>query len=140
MKYLYLIICITVTLYCTSASAAGPSSSKKLPPEAEQLSKQCNLEAKNSLISEDIKLVEDLCMQAVEAIEKSGKDREFLINPIMNLAFAYTMAGQYEKADPLYKKARDIRIELYGTDSSKIKEIDKMIENQETMKRQKFSQ
>lgn len=139
MKYLYLIIVFVVSLYSADSLAAG-TPSRTLSPEMEKLSKQCNIEARNSLISEDLKLVEDICMQTVTEIEKSDKDREFLINPIMNLAFAYTMAGQFDKATPLYKKARDIRIQLYGADSKKIKEIDKMIENQKTMQKQKSDQ
>lgn len=139
MKYLYLIIVFVVSLYSADSLAAG-TPSRTLSPEMEKLSKQCNIEARNSLISEDLKLVEDICMQTVTEIEKSDKDREFLINPIMNLAFAYTMAGHFDKATPLYKKARDIRIQLYGADSKKIKEIDKMIENQKTMQKQKSDQ
>jgi len=139
VKYLYLIIFLVVIIYSTNALAADSALSKTLSPETEELSKQCNLEARNSLIHEDLKLVEDVCMKAVSEIEKSDKHKEFMVNPIMNLAFAYTMAGQFDKATPLYKKARDIRIQLYGADSKKIKEIDKMIENQKIMTQQKFN-
>jgi len=140
MKYVYVVILFVVSLYCTNTFAGDAASSKKLSPETAELANQCNLEARNSLINGDLKLVEEICMQTVKEIEKSDKDREFMVNPIMNLAFAYTMAGEFDKATPLYNKARDIRIQLYGPESRKIKEIDKMIENQEAMKQQKFNQ
>ncbi len=137
MKYFNVIIVVIVSLYCVNANASDSVKAKTLNPESEALSQECNRESKNALIHEDLGLVEKVCMQAVSAIEKSGVDKEYVINPLMNLAFSYTMAGLYDKATPLYERARNMRVELYGPDSMKLKEIDRLIENQEMMKQQK---
>ena len=125
-----------VSLYCTSVSAADPAPDKSLTPQTEALLQECNREAKNALINGAIGLVEKLCMQAISDIEKAEVDKEYLINPMMNLAFSYTLAGLFDKATPLYEKARNIRVELYGPDSKKLTEIDYMIKNQKAMKHQ----
>ncbi len=137
MKYLSLIIVVVVSLYSVNSMAADSPKVTKLSPETEALSQTCSREAKNALINGDLALVEKVCMQAINDIEKSKVDKEYMVNPIMNLAFSYTLAGMYDKATTLYKQARDIRVELYGPDSKKLKSIDKLIENQEAMKQQK---
>ncbi len=137
MKYLSLIIVVVVSLYSANLMAADSPKVTKLSPETEALSQTCSREAKNALINGDLALVEKICMQAINDIEKSEVNKEFMVNPIMNLAFSYTLSGLYDKATPLYKQARDIRVELYGPDSKKLKSIDKLIENQEAIKQQK---
>ncbi len=136
MKYLYVIMLLLISLNCTNTFAVDSASGTSLSQGEEELSKKCSLEARNALVNGDMALVEKVCMQAINEIEKSHADKEYLINPIMNLALSYTLAGQFDKATPLYYSARHIREKLYGPDSKKLKEIDDMIERQEEMKRQ----
>ncbi|MBI4683529.1 MAG: tetratricopeptide repeat protein [Nitrospirae bacterium] len=136
MNYIYVIIFLLVSLNCSNTFAADPASGSSLSPRANELLNKCNLESRNSLVSGDLALTDKVCMEAVKVIEKSDANKEFLINPIMNLAVSYSMAGQFDKAAPLYNRARDIRKELYGPDSIQVKEIDDTIRKQEEMKRQ----
>jgi hypothetical protein len=132
----FLFICLNGT----STFAVDSTPTGSLSTHEEALSQKCNREARNALINGDIELVETVCTQAMEEIDKSHENKEYLINPMLNLAFSYTLAGQFDKATPLYNKARDIRKELYGPDSQKVKEIDRLIEEQEKIKRHNSSQ
>lgn len=135
MKYVYVALCLFLSLNSLNAFAEVPAGDNSLSEEARELSMKCNLEARNFLVSGDLALVAELCTQAVSVIEKSPADKEYMINPMMNLAFAYTLAGQFDKATPLYNRARDIREKLYGPDSKKLKEIDGMIKRQEEIQK-----
>ena len=137
MKYVYVFMCVLVSLCCAHTFAADSASGESLSQEEMEFSATCNLEARNALVNGDMALVEKVCMQAIKEIEKSHADKEVLINPIMNLAFSYTLAGQFDKATPLYHRARHIREKLYGADSRELKEIEDMITQQEEMKRQR---
>ena len=136
MKYVYVFMLVLISLYCANVFAEDSASGGPLSQQEKEFSTKCNLEARNSLVNGDMALVEKVCTQAITEIEKSHADTESLINPIMNLAFSYTLSGQFDKATPLYKKARHIREKLYGADSRELKEIDEMIKRQEEMKRQ----
>ncbi len=136
MKSFYFLMFLVFSLYYTNAFAAEPASDGSLSPKQKSMAMTCNLESRNSLINGDLVLAEKVCMQAVREIEKTHAGKEYLVNPIMNLAFAFTLAGQYDKATPLYSRARDIRVTLYGRDSIRLKEIDDRIKQQEEMKRQ----
>lgn len=135
MKFLYIIIILFISITCATASAADATSSDLPSHEAEELAKQCNLEARNALIHENLKLVEDICMKAVKEIEKSSTNKKYLINPILNLAFSFTLASQFDKADPLYKKALGIGEKIYEPGSREIKKINDVIRQHEEMKR-----
>jgi len=137
MKNFYVIILIIISFYCSNVVAADSAAHKTLSLHQQDFSTLCNLEARNALINGDLALVERVCIQAIAELEKSEADREALVNPIMNLAFSYTLSGQFDKATPLYNRARDIRETLYGTDSAQLKEIDEMIKRQEEMKQQR---
>ncbi len=136
MKYVYVIMFLLVSLNCANTFAADPASGNSLSPRANELLNKCNLESRNSLVNGDLALADKVCTEAIKVIEKSDANKEFLINPIMNLALSYSLAGQFDKATPLYNRARDIRKELYGPDSIQLKEIDESIKKQEEMKRQ----
>lgn len=136
MKYLYVVMFLLLPLHFTNALAADPAAGETLSQQEKEFSTICNLEARNSLVNGDLALVEKVCSQAIEEIDKNHTDKEHLINPIMNLAFSYTLAGRFDKATPLYNRARDIREKLYGADSREFKEIDDMIRQQEEMKKQ----
>ncbi|MEW6602114.1 MAG: tetratricopeptide repeat protein [Nitrospirota bacterium] len=135
MKNIYLIMLVLVSIAGSNVFAADAESGKKLSVQEEDLSTQCDLEARNALIHEDVTRVEKVCMQAIDQIGKSHPGQEVLINPIMNLAFSYTLTGQFDKATTLYDRARKIREKLYGADSTQLEEIDNMIKRQEEMKK-----
>ncbi|MBI5665484.1 MAG: tetratricopeptide repeat protein [Nitrospirae bacterium] len=136
MKYIYVLLFVLVGLHCSNTFAADPASGESLSQQEKEYSNNCNLEARNALVHGDMALVEKVCTQAINELEKSHAGKEVLVNPIMNLAFSYTLTGRFEKASPLYNRARDIREKLYGADSRQLKEIDDMIKKQEEMKRQ----
>jgi len=136
MKYMYVFIFVLVSLHSANTFAADTASGESLSQQEKEFSTKCNLEARNALVHGDMALVEKVCTQAINEIEKSHAGREVLVDPIMNLAFSYTLTGQFEKATPLYNRARDIREKLYGADSRQLKEIDDMIKKQEEMKQQ----
>lgn len=136
MKYIYVVVCLLLSLNSVNTFAEVPAADNVLSQEAMELAKRCNLEARNFLVSGNLALVEELCTQTVSVIEKSRADKEYMINPMMNLALSYTLAGQFDKATPLYNRARDIREKLYGSDSKKLKEIDDMIKRQEEIQKQ----
>jgi vacuolar-type H+-ATPase subunit E/Vma4 len=136
MKYIYVFLFVLVGLYCAHTFAADSASDEALSKQEKEISNNCNLEARNALVHGDMALVEKVCTQAIKEIEKSHADKEVLVNPIMNLAFSYTLTGRFEKATPLYTRARNIREKLYGADSRELREIDDMIRKQEEMKRQ----
>lgn len=134
MKYIYVFMFMLVSLHCANTFAVDSAPGEALSQKETEFSTNCNLEARNSLVNGDIALVEKVCTQAIGEIEKSHPGKEVLVNPIMNLAFAYTLAGRFDKATPFYKRARNIREKLYGADSMQLKEIDDMIRKQEELK------
>ncbi len=136
MKYIYVFMFVFVIFHCANTVAADSATGETLSQQEKEFSTTCNLEARNALVHGDMALVEKVCTQAITEIEKSHADKDLLVNPIMNLAFSYTLAGQFDKATPLYNRARNIREKLYGADSRQLKEIDDMIKQQEEMKRQ----
>jgi hypothetical protein len=136
MKYIHVFMFVLVSLHCANTFAADSSSGETLSQQEKEFSAKCNLEARNSLVNGDMALVEKVCTQAINEIEKSHAGKEVMVNPIMNLAFSYTLTGQFDKATLLYNRARIIREKLYGADSRQLKEIDDMIMKQEEMKRQ----
>ena len=133
MKFLYMIALLAVTLTCTPALASdapseGPS------PEQQKLLKDCNLTARNSLINGDVKAVEDACTKAIREMKKSYPDKEYMINPMLNLAFTYSMGGYYDRAKPLLKRAKEIGQKLYKPGSKELKAIEDFIKDQEDRK------
>ncbi len=134
MKYLYVIIFIALNLVC-SVAAAG-----ELSAEAKALSNKCNLEARNALINGDLELVENVCTQAMKTIGSTGKNRKYQINPMLNLAYSYSLSGQFEKAAPLYDRARLIGAEFYEPGNRILRDIDQLIEVHEKMKKQRAAE
>lgn len=134
MKLLSIIVCFVVTLISAQAFGADAESKGLLSEKGKQLSEQCNLEARNSLVSDDLALVEKVCTEAVDEMEKSGADKKYQINPLMNMGVALTFSGQYEKALTYYKRARVIGEKVYGPDSGDLKQIDETIQKHEDMK------
>ena len=135
MKLLYIVIVLVICLGYGTAGAADEKKAASTELMAKQLSDQCNMGARNSLASGDIEVAEEACMKAIEEIDKSYEDKRLLINPLMNLAFSYTLAGQFDKATPYYDRARSITIQLDGPDSKMASKIDQLINAQEEMKR-----
>ena len=131
MKFIYAVSLMLVCTFYSNAVAVDSASVKALSEEAISLNEKCNLEARNALIHNNIKLVEQLCMDAVKEIEKSSSDKELTINPLLNLAYTYTLAGDFDKATPLYKRARDIGEKIYTPKSKKLKRIDEVIKSHE---------
>ncbi len=136
MKVFSIILTICLALSCTYSSASDAPPENPLSPEELSLLENCNLNARNSLISEDIALVKNTCMQAINTIDKSHQDKKYLINPIMNLAFAYSLAGQFDKANPLYDRALTIGNKSFPADSWKLKEIRDVVNASKNMKGQ----
>jgi ATP/maltotriose-dependent transcriptional regulator MalT len=134
MKLLSIIVCLVVTLISAQAFGADAASKGALSEKGKNLSEQCNLEARNSLVSDDLVLVEKVCTQAVEEMEKSGADKKYQINPLMNMGVALTFSGQYEKALTYYKRAQVIGEKVYGPGSSDLKQIEETIKKHEDMK------
>ena len=129
MKYFYMIAILAATLICTPAFAAdaapeGPS------PEQQEMLKECNLAARNSLINGDVKLVEETCTKAMKEMAKAYPDKAYVINPMLNLAFTYSMGGYFERAKPLLEKAREIGQKVYKPGSKELKAIEKFIKDQ----------
>jgi hypothetical protein len=119
----------------SNAVAVDSASVNALSEEAKSLSLKCNLEARNALIHGDVKLVEQLCMDAVKEIEKSSPDKELTINPLLNLAYTYTLAGLFDKATPLYERARGIGEKSFKPGSQELKKIDEVIKSHEEIVR-----
>ncbi len=133
MKYIYVIVFFCVSLHSAITGASDSEPVNPLSAQEKSLKKTCNLEARNSLINGDIALVEKVCTRAIEELDKAHAYKEHLIDPILNMAFAYTLAGQFEKATPLYKRARGIREKIFGPGSREVKQVDALIKEQETM-------
>jgi len=133
MKYLYTIILLAATLICTNAFAqhASPEAPKEMPltTQEQKLFMDCNLAARNSLINGDIAKVERTCMMAVKEMEKSHPDKDYLIHPVLNLAFTYSLMGDYDKAEPLLARAKSLGEKFYKPGSSEMKSIDDFIED-----------
>ncbi|MBL7032356.1 MAG: hypothetical protein ISR97_04145 [Nitrospira sp.] len=131
MKYIYMIMLLAATLIYTNA-LAQPSSAKppkEMPVVAQQqeLLMDCNLAARNSLISGDIKKVEETCTKAVNEMTKSFPNKGYMINPMLNLAFTYSLTGDFDKADPLLAKAKLLGEKFYESGGSEMKSINDFI-------------
>ena len=131
MKTFYALIIILAVMTGSNLMAAESTTENTMTPRETELFKQCNLDARNALINGDVRLVEKTCMQTVNEIEKNHKSKELTINPLMNLAFLYTLSGKFDKATPLYNKARKISAEVFGPDSKQVAAIDERIKTQE---------
>lgn len=132
MKYIYIALLAAALIY-TPASAEdampeGPT------PEQQQMMLDCNLASRNSLINGDIKRVEDTCTKAMNEMEKAYPDKAYLINPMLNLAFVYSLAGDYERAEPLLNKAKELGEKYYKPGSLEMKKIETFIKDQEDRK------
>ena len=55
-------------------------------------------------------------MAALEEAESFGPDDERLATSLNNLAALYRAQGQYDRAEPLYKRSLAIREEALGTE------------------------
>ncbi len=126
MKYLYMIIFLAVSLISTGVFA---SEAVKVTPTQEQtdMMMACNLAARNSLINMDIQKVEDTCTKSMNEMERSYPDKGYMINPMLNLAFIYSLTGEYAKADPLLAKAKSLGQKYYKDGSSEMKSINDLI-------------
>jgi hypothetical protein len=133
MKYLYTIVLLAATLICTNAFAQPHSQKapKEMPGTAQEqkLLMDCNLAARNSLINGDIPKVEKTCTKAMNEMEKSFPDRGYMINPMLNLAFTYSLTGDFDKADPLLAKAKSLGEKFYKPGGSEMKSINDFIED-----------
>ena len=134
MKSLSIIVCFVVILIGAQDFGSDAASESPLSEKGKQLSEKCNLEARNSLVSDDLAQVEKVCTEAVEEMETSGADKKYQINPLMNMGVALTFSGHYEKALTYYKKARTIGEKVYGPGSRDLKQIDETIKKHEDMK------
>ena len=129
MKYLYMIMILAATLICTPAFASDKAPEAPSPEQQEML-KECNLAARNSLINGDVKLVESTCTKAMKEMATSFPDKEYVINPMLNLAFTYSMGGYFDRAKPLLEKAREIGQKIYKPGSKELRAIEDFIKDQ----------
>jgi hypothetical protein len=120
---LLLVTIIITPVFASEAAKVTPT------PEQNNLMMECNLAARNSLINMDIQKVEVTCTKAMNEMDKAYTDKSYMINPIMNLAFIYSLTGEYAKADPLLAKAKSIGEEYYKAGSSEMKNINDLIED-----------
>jgi hypothetical protein len=133
MKSLYITALLTVTLIISPVFAADAA--KETPtPEQTQMMMDCNLAARNSLINADIRKVEATCTNAINEMEKSFPDKGYMINPMLNLAFVYSLSGNYEKAGPLLARARELGKKYYEPGSKEMRKIEDFIKDQEERK------
>lgn len=135
MKSIYVVILLFLSSSFSVAFGVDSAAVNELSDKAKSLSLQCNLEARNALISGDIQLVEQLCLDAVKEIEKSSSDKELTINSMLNLAYTYTLAGLFDKAAPLYEKAKGIGENVYKPGSMEMKKINDVISSHEDIVR-----
>jgi len=130
---------IVIILFVITAGALAFADSSETRAELSSREKAmdmaCNREARNALAANDTTVVEKICTDAISVIGKNHPDTEALVNPLMNLAFSYTLASKFSKASPLYERARAIRAKQFGPDSSQVKEIDNMITSQDELAR-----
>ena len=136
MKTFFALIILFTAMTGSTLMAAEKTTENTMTPHETELFKKCNMESRNALIHGNVKLVEEICMQTISEIEKNHKSSELTINPLMNLAFLYTLSGNFDKATPLYDKARKISVEAYGADSAQVEAIDSRIRAQEDGKKQ----
>ena len=125
---LYMTAILAAILIYTPSFAQDASPKDTLPAQNKIL-KDCNLAARNSLISGDIKRVENMCTKAMKVMEESYPDRGYMINPMLNLAFTYSLIGEYAKADPLLAKAKSLGEKFYKPGSKELKSINDFIED-----------
>lgn len=128
MKSLLIIMFLTAALICSNAFAEDDPINKPSPKE-EKLLMDCNLAARNSLINGDIPRVEKTCTEAIKEMERVHPDKGHMINPMMNLAFTYSLTGDYAKAEPLLAKAKKIGEKFYKPGSTEMKSINRFIED-----------
>ena len=130
MKFFYM-IALSATLICTNAFAqhgsTPPPKEMPLTTQEQSLIMDCNLAARNSLINGDIAKVEKTCMLATEEMEKSHPDKDYLIHPMLNLAFTYSLTGDYDKAEPLLTRAKKLGEKFYESGGSEMKSINDFI-------------
>jgi len=125
MKFFYIIALLAATLISTGAFAED-----KLSPQEESILNECNLAARNSLINGDIKAVEDACTKAMNEMKKSHPDKDYMIDPMLNLAFTYSLGGYYDRAEQLLKRAKEIGQKIYKPGSKELKAIEDFIKDQ----------
>jgi len=133
MKSLYITALLAATLIITPVFAADAS--KEMPTEEQnQMMIDCNLAARNSLINLDIRKVEVTCTKVMNEMEKEYPDKGYMINPMLNLAFIYSLSGNYDKSEPLLAKARELGEKHYKPGSLEMKKINDFIKDQEDRK------
>ena len=133
MKYLYITALLLITIIITPVFAANAP--KEMPTQEQtNMMMACNLAARNSLINMDIQKVEATCTKAMNEMDKAYTDKSYMINPILNLAFIYSLTGEYAKADPLLAKAKSIGEKYYKAGSSEMKNINGLIEDHNNRK------
>ncbi len=138
MKYLYgFVLFVACLIHITVYAVDSSPTEKSLPDAIIMLLKQCNLEARNALVHGDVEPVEKACMPLINQLYSVEENKKYVIDPIMNLAFSYTLAGQFEKAAPLYEKAKLIGAQLYEPDSRILRNINEVIRVQENMQKQR---
>ena len=126
MKYIYITALLLITLIVTPVFAADAS--KEMPTQEQtDMMIECNLAARNSLINMDIQKVEVTCTKSMHEMERAYPDKGYMINPMLNLAFIYSLTGEYAKADPLLAKAKSIGEKYYKAGSSEMKNINDLI-------------
>ncbi|GBE40299.1 MAG TPA: hypothetical protein ENH45_02730 [Nitrospirae bacterium] len=134
MKYMYMIVLLAATLICSNAFAVDAPAEKPATAHEQELLMDCNLAARNSLINGNIAKVEKTCMLAAEKLEKSHPDKGYMINPMLNLAFTYSLRGDYAKAEPIIARAKELGEKFYKPGSSEIKSLNNFIEDNEKRK------
>ncbi len=133
MKFSYMIMLLAATLICTNVFAqpasTAPPKEMAITAQGQELLMDCNLAARNSLISGDIAKVESTCKIAIKEMEKSHPDKDYMIHPMLNLAFTYSLIGAYDKAEPYLAKAKEIGEKFHKPGSSEMKKINDFIED-----------
>jgi len=135
MKSLYITALLLISLISTPIFAADAS--KAMPTQDQtDMMMECNLAARNSLINMDIQKVEATCTKSMNEMERSYPDKGYMINPMLNLAFIYSLTGEYAKADPLLAKAKSLGEKFYKPGSSEMKSINDLITDHNIRKSQ----
>ncbi len=133
MKYIYTITLLAATLICTNAFAqpttTAPTKDMAITAQGQKLLMDCNLASRNSLINGDIAKVENTCTIAMKEMEKSYPEKDYMIHPMLNLAFTYSLIGDYDKAEPYLAKAKVIGEKFHKPGSGEMKKINDFIED-----------
>ncbi len=133
-----IIFLLTIFNHTTSIIASETSKRDMLSEQEKELTRKCNRAARDAFVYGDIKSVEDICIKAINEIEKSHPDDEYLVYPILKLAVSYSISsqGQYlDKATPLYERALKIRKHLYNPNSEPMKELQELMDMHEEAKK-----